>query len=54
LHLVSGGKLYFEINEKYGAETAKLLSDNNFSEIEVIKDMQGKDRMVKGIKNKTT
>lgn len=51
LHLVSGGKLYFEINEKYDEETAKLLSDNNFSEIEVIKDMQGKNRIVKGIKN---
>lgn len=48
--LKSNGKLYFEINEKYGVETAKLLIDNNFSGVEVIKDMQGKDRIVKGIK----
>jgi release factor glutamine methyltransferase len=48
-NLKSGGKLYVEINEKYGKETADLLK-SNFEFIEVIKDINGKDRMVKGTK----
>lgn len=48
--LEKGGKLYFEINEKYGKETADLLTNNNFGEVEIQKDMQGKDRIVKGVK----
>lgn len=50
-NLSTGGKLYFEINEKYGFETKDLLEQNNFTDIELIQDMQGKDRMIKGIKN---
>ncbi|MEN9000956.1 MAG: peptide chain release factor N(5)-glutamine methyltransferase [Flavobacteriales bacterium] len=44
------GKVYFEINEKYGHDTVDLMKKYNFHEIIVIKDMQNKDRMVKGIK----
>lgn len=47
-HLNTHGFLYFEINAQYGAETAKLLKDLGFSEVEIKKDMQGKDRFVKG------
>lgn len=47
--LKSGGKLYFEINEKFGQETADLLK-NDFKLIEVIKDINSKDRIVKGTK----
>lgn len=50
-NLSSNGKLYFEINEKYGNQTIDLLKENDFIEIELIKDMQGKDRIVKGIKS---
>ncbi len=50
-NLIKKGKLYFEINEKYGQETSLLLSENNFDEIQIIKDMQGKERIIKGIKN---
>lgn len=49
-HLKKNGKIYFEINEKYGKETAELLTSNSFSSVEIIKDMQGKDRIVKAIK----
>lgn len=49
-HLIDGGKLYVEINEKYGQETYDLLVKNGFSEVEIIRDMQGKDRIVKGSK----
>ncbi|WP_020529472.1 peptide chain release factor N(5)-glutamine methyltransferase [Flexithrix dorotheae] len=48
--LMSGGKLYFEINEAFGPETKKLLLENGFKDVEVFQDMQGKDRMTKAIK----
>lgn len=45
--LNKNGKLYFEINENYGNEVEQLLADKKFTNIEVIKDINGKDRMVK-------
>lgn len=42
------GKLYFEINEQFGNEVVSEMEQNNFQNVEVIKDMQGKDRIVKG------
>ncbi|WP_281614346.1 peptide chain release factor N(5)-glutamine methyltransferase [Flammeovirga sp. SubArs3] len=47
--LTEGGKLYFEINEQFGKETADLMKKDGFKNIEIIKDFQGKDRIVKGI-----
>ncbi|SMO44685.1 peptide chain release factor N(5)-glutamine methyltransferase [Solitalea koreensis] len=47
--LQPGGMLFFEINEAYGNEIAELLGQNNFTEIEIRKDMFGKDRMAKGV-----
>jgi len=49
-NLQLGGFLYFEINQYLGKEMKVLLEDNNFSEIELRKDMFGNDRMLKGIK----
>lgn len=49
--LAKGGLLFMEINEIYGKETASLLTRDNYSEIEIVKDLNGKDRFVKGIKN---
>jgi release factor glutamine methyltransferase len=43
--LEKGGKLYFEINEIFGAETKDMLQQKGFANVAVIKDMQGKDRM---------
>lgn len=43
------GWLYFEINEAFGLATSEVLLSNGFSKIEIRKDMQGKDRMVKGM-----
>ena len=48
--LKKGGKLYFEINEAFGKETAELLKNAGFEQIEIIKDLQEKDRIVKGVK----
>ncbi|NLR91233.1 peptide chain release factor N(5)-glutamine methyltransferase [Flammeovirga agarivorans] len=47
--LTERGKLYFEINEQFGQETADLMKKDGFKNIEIIKDFQGKDRIVKGI-----
>ncbi len=46
LNLVSGGLLFFEINEHLGQETIDLLKAKGFNSIELRKDMQGKDRMI--------
>ena len=48
-HLSQNGKLFFEINEKKGEEVLQMLLEKGFSEIQLKKDMQGKDRMVKAI-----
>ena len=45
--LTDGGKLYFEINRAKGQETIKMLEYKNFSEIRLIKDISGNDRMVR-------
>jgi release factor glutamine methyltransferase len=47
-HLNKDGKLYFEINESFGKETAALLKENEFLNILVLKDLNGKDRIVVG------
>jgi len=45
-HLNEAGKLYFEINEKYGLEVMDCLKIRNFKDIRIIKDLSGKDRIV--------
>jgi release factor glutamine methyltransferase len=41
--------VYFEINEKFGLETFNLLIGHKFDEVILQKDMNGKERMLKGI-----
>jgi release factor glutamine methyltransferase len=48
--LTSGGLIAVEINERFGLEVASLLSARNYKDVEVIKDINGKDRIVKGLK----
>ncbi|WP_299111112.1 peptide chain release factor N(5)-glutamine methyltransferase [uncultured Winogradskyella sp.] len=48
--LKPNGKLYFEINEYLGEETKQLLVDANFEAVELLKDLNGNDRMLKGVK----
>jgi release factor glutamine methyltransferase len=43
----SNGFLFFEINEGYGDEVVSLLQENRFENVELRKDMSGRDRMVK-------
>jgi release factor glutamine methyltransferase len=47
LSLSDMGLLFFEINEHLGQETIDMLSSKSFINIELRKDMQGKDRMIK-------
>lgn len=41
------GLLFFEINAELGKETIEMLAAKSFTDIELRKDMQGKDRMIK-------
>jgi release factor glutamine methyltransferase len=50
-HLKNNGKCYFEINEKFGREIEDLFHQNNFSDIRIIKDLHGKNRIAVGILN---
>jgi len=48
-HLNNNGMLFFEINEALGKDTKDLLEEFGYADVEIRKDMQGKDRMVKAI-----
>lgn len=46
-HLKKDGKLYFEIHEKFGEETKLMLDAKGFRDIQIIQDLNGKNRMMK-------
>jgi len=46
-HLQPEGLLYFEINRNYGQEVKSLLTKKGFSNVVLLQDMQGADRMIK-------
>ena len=46
-HLNPGGKLYVEIHESFGQKVCSLLQEENYRNISLQKDCQGKDRMVR-------
>ena len=48
-NLIDKGLCVVEINQAFGLETAELFWNQGFSEVEVLKDMFGKDRMVKAV-----
>jgi release factor glutamine methyltransferase len=48
-HLVQNGLLFFEINESYGKEIVELLTKKGFKNVELRKDMSGRDRMIQTI-----
>jgi release factor glutamine methyltransferase len=50
-HLTGNGMLFLEINESYGKQTIELLSHKGFKNIELKKDMSGRDRMIKALLN---
>jgi release factor glutamine methyltransferase len=46
LHLNANGKIFFEVNQIHAYAVKKLFMENNFSEVEIRKDLNGNDRMV--------
>ena len=48
-HLKPGGRLYLEIGMSQGAAVTSLLEAAAFSDIQIIRDLAGRDRIVKGI-----
>jgi release factor glutamine methyltransferase len=49
--LLPGGKVYFEINEALGKSMEELFASYGYYKIQIIKDINGKDRIIKGIKD---
>jgi release factor glutamine methyltransferase len=49
-NLIDNGLLFFEINESLGRETAKILKNKGFKNIELRQDMNGRDRMIRAEK----
>lgn len=47
LYLNESGYLYFEIHESHGKGVCELLTQKGFVNIELRKDLQGKDRMIR-------
>ncbi len=45
--LTTGGKVFVEINENLGKETVAIFEKHNYQNISIIKDLQGKDRIVR-------
>ena len=48
-HLKTAGKCYVEINEHFGAETKKVFEEREYSNVEILRDIHGKDRFVRAI-----
>ena len=46
--LAPGGALMFEINERFGTETAQMMQQMGYTGCQVLQDLFGKDRMVVG------
>lgn len=44
--LVSGGRLYFEIHERFGSEVAAILQNLGYQEVKIHQDLNGKERMI--------
>ena len=51
--LLPGGRIYFEINETQGSRMAELMRAQGYRETRVVSDINGKDRIVKAIKDDT-
>jgi release factor glutamine methyltransferase len=49
--LTNRGKIYFEINELLGSDICALLEMHNYADIKLYKDLNGKERIITGIKN---
>jgi release factor glutamine methyltransferase len=46
-----GGRIYFEINEMLGKEMVQLLESYVYGDLNIVRDINGKDRIIKGTKH---
>jgi len=46
-HLNDGGKIYFEINEKFGPDLMELCEKEQFESLRLLQDINGKNRFIK-------
>ena len=46
-HLNKDGKLYFEVNERFGNQLVALLGENGYASSRLIQDLNGKNRILK-------
>lgn len=49
--LKSKGKIFVEINERFGKEIKELFEVSGFNSVQIIKDLDGKDRIVSAVKS---
>jgi len=49
--LLPDGKVIVEINERFGKEVSRTFNQAGFKNVRIIKDLQGKDRIVSAIKS---
>ncbi len=49
--LERGGRLYLEINQRFGAEVKRLLEDSGLDEVRIIEDSYGKVRFAAAVKS---
>jgi release factor glutamine methyltransferase len=49
--LLPDGRIYFEINEVLGGQMVELAQSFSYSEVVLVKDINGKDRILKGTKH---
>jgi release factor glutamine methyltransferase len=45
-YLKTNGYLFFEINQQYGNQTVNMLQEKGFSDIKLLQDINGNDRMI--------
>lgn len=46
-HLKKDGKIYFEINQRYGSETVQMMQNLGYKNVELHSDINNNERMVK-------
>ncbi|MCC8016873.1 MAG: peptide chain release factor N(5)-glutamine methyltransferase [Clostridiales bacterium] len=49
--LKPGGKIFFEIGNEQGKDVENILSSNGFSDVKIIKDIYGNNRIVSAVKS---
>jgi release factor glutamine methyltransferase len=48
--LLTGGKVLLEINERFGKKVSRIFIQAGFKNVQILKDLQGKDRIVSAVK----